>query len=182
MSRNISGKVKEFVFRRDQGKCVYCGSTENLEFDHVIPITKGGSNSERNIQLTCFECNRAKFNYLDDDFLKITRNQREKKKGSNISLLLNDILIPIGIINKLDWELSKYLMGLVCYHEDNHGYFIFKDKNKLGHFEMFNFDEINRKLRIPLSVFKGMQWERDSPFNYKRVLNESNQNGLFIWK
>ena len=29
MSRNISGKVKAFIFERDKGKCVYCGNTEN---------------------------------------------------------------------------------------------------------------------------------------------------------
>ena len=49
MSRNISGKIKLFIFERDKDQCVYCGSTENLEFDHIIPASKGGSNSERNI-------------------------------------------------------------------------------------------------------------------------------------
>lgn len=50
MSRNISGKIKLFIFERDKDQCVYCGSTENLEFDHIIPASKGGSNSERNIR------------------------------------------------------------------------------------------------------------------------------------
>jgi len=31
MNRNVSGGVKAFVFERDQGKCVYCGSSKNLE-------------------------------------------------------------------------------------------------------------------------------------------------------
>ena len=56
----IPDSVRLFVWQRDQGKCVRCGSTEKLEFDHIIPVTKGGSNTERNIQLLCEQCNRTK--------------------------------------------------------------------------------------------------------------------------
>jgi hypothetical protein len=56
----IPTAVKVFVWRRDQGRCIKCGSTENLEFDHIIPQVKGGSNTERNIQLLCLACNRSK--------------------------------------------------------------------------------------------------------------------------
>lgn len=52
--------VRIFVWRRDQGKCVQCGSSERLEYDHVIPVSRGGSNTERNIQLLCEICNRKK--------------------------------------------------------------------------------------------------------------------------
>ena len=59
-SRSISEQVKNAVWRRDEGKCVQCGSNENLEFDHIIPFSKGGANTKRNIQLLCESCNRAK--------------------------------------------------------------------------------------------------------------------------
>ena len=52
--------VRIFVWRRDLGKCIKCGSSERLEFDHIIPVTKGGSNTERNVQLLCEPCNRSK--------------------------------------------------------------------------------------------------------------------------
>jgi 5-methylcytosine-specific restriction endonuclease McrA len=39
---------------------VSCGSSDRLEFDHIIAVAKGGSNTERNIQLLCEACNRAK--------------------------------------------------------------------------------------------------------------------------
>ncbi|OGX26531.1 MAG: hypothetical protein A3J51_05880 [Omnitrophica WOR_2 bacterium RIFCSPHIGHO2_02_FULL_45_21] len=58
--RFISEDVKELVWRRDQGKCVKCGSKEKLEFDHIIPFSKGGSDTARNIQLLCEKCNRSK--------------------------------------------------------------------------------------------------------------------------
>src|SRR3989338_8871025 len=56
----IPESVRLFVWQRDEGQCVKCGSREKLEFDHIIPISEGGSNTERNIQLLCETCNREK--------------------------------------------------------------------------------------------------------------------------
>jgi 5-methylcytosine-specific restriction endonuclease McrA len=58
--QHIPDDVKLFVWQRDEGRCVNCGSPENLEFDHIIPISKGGSNTARNLQILCEACNRAK--------------------------------------------------------------------------------------------------------------------------
>ncbi|MCZ6702970.1 MAG: HNH endonuclease signature motif containing protein [Ignavibacteria bacterium] len=58
--REISQVVKDKVWNRDDGKCSQCGSKENLEFDHIIPFSKGGANTYRNIQLLCQSCNREK--------------------------------------------------------------------------------------------------------------------------
>ena len=60
----IPEDVQIFVWRRDQGRCVKCGNRENLEFDHIIPVSKGGSNSARNIQLLCQKCNRTKLDKI----------------------------------------------------------------------------------------------------------------------
>jgi len=56
----IPKQAQREVWRRDGGRCVECESQENLEFDHIIPVSKGGSNTARNIQLLCQECNRRK--------------------------------------------------------------------------------------------------------------------------
>ena len=56
----IPEEVQMFVWRRDGGKCVKCGSQGNLEYDHVIPVSKGGANTNRNIQLLCEACNSSK--------------------------------------------------------------------------------------------------------------------------
>lgn len=42
------------------GKCLSCGSNIKMEADHVIPISRGGSNSIDNIQPLCLKCNRSK--------------------------------------------------------------------------------------------------------------------------
>lgn len=59
-SRHISESVRHEVWRRDRGRCCQCGSQENLEYDHIIPFSKGGSNTARNIQLLCKVCNSKK--------------------------------------------------------------------------------------------------------------------------
>jgi 5-methylcytosine-specific restriction endonuclease McrA len=56
----IPKDVQAFVWNRDSGKCVACGSNENLEFDHIIAFSRGGANTARNLQLLCQVCNRAK--------------------------------------------------------------------------------------------------------------------------
>lgn len=56
----ISDEVKTAVWRRDSGVCINCGSNRELEFDHIIPLAMGGSNTFRNLQLLCAGCNRDK--------------------------------------------------------------------------------------------------------------------------
>ena len=59
--RLIPAAVKLHVWKRDKGRCVICGSTDNLHFDHIIPYSKGGSSLvAENIQLLCARHNIAK--------------------------------------------------------------------------------------------------------------------------
>ena len=59
--RQIPGEVQKEVYERDRGKCVKCGSTENLHFDHILPFSKGGSSKvAKNIQLLCARYNLKK--------------------------------------------------------------------------------------------------------------------------
>ena len=60
-NRMIPPQVKLEVWKRDKGKCVICGSNDNLHFDHIIPFSKGGSSLvAENIQLLCARHNIAK--------------------------------------------------------------------------------------------------------------------------
>ena len=62
LTRVISREVKAEVFQRDGGMCQHCGSKFNLEYDHIMPYSLGGSNAAKNIQLLCSTCNRSKGN------------------------------------------------------------------------------------------------------------------------
>lgn len=59
-ARHISAEVRRHVWKRDNQQCVECGSRNNLEMDHAIPFSRGGSNSIANIRLLCQQCNRTK--------------------------------------------------------------------------------------------------------------------------
>jgi HNH endonuclease len=60
-NRLIPTEVKREVWKRDKGKCVLCGSQENLHFDHVLPFSKGGTSLlASNIQLLCVKHNLMK--------------------------------------------------------------------------------------------------------------------------
>lgn len=58
--QKIPQEVKIVVWQRDGGRCVECSSQRELEFDHIIPLALGGSNTDRNLQLLCGGCNRRK--------------------------------------------------------------------------------------------------------------------------
>jgi hypothetical protein len=60
-NRLIPSSVKLEVWKRDKGKCILCGSQDNLHFDHIIPYSKGGSSLvAENIQILCARHNLEK--------------------------------------------------------------------------------------------------------------------------
>jgi len=59
-SRRVPESVRREVFYRDGGRCVRCAAMEYLEYDHIIPYSRGGANTVNNIQLLCRRCNQLK--------------------------------------------------------------------------------------------------------------------------
>lgn len=60
-TRIIPTSVKLEVWARDGGRCVACGATDELHFDHVVPYSKGGTSLKaENIQLLCARHNLSK--------------------------------------------------------------------------------------------------------------------------
>ena len=67
-ARYIPFNIKMRVVRRDNYTCQKCGVhllDNEVEFDHIIPVSKGGSTEEHNIRLTCYDCNREKTNRVE---------------------------------------------------------------------------------------------------------------------
>ena len=52
------------VFLRDRFQCQYCGTGEDLTFDHVIPRHRGGATTWDNVVAACSPCNLLKGSYL----------------------------------------------------------------------------------------------------------------------
>jgi 5-methylcytosine-specific restriction endonuclease McrA len=55
------------VFLRDRFTCQYCGTREDLTFDHVVPRSKGGQTTWENVVAACSPCNLKKGDRLPRD-------------------------------------------------------------------------------------------------------------------
>lgn len=54
-------ELRGVVFERDDYTCQYCGERGGkLECDHVVPVSRGGSNELENLATACKKCNRSK--------------------------------------------------------------------------------------------------------------------------
>jgi 5-methylcytosine-specific restriction endonuclease McrA len=67
-SIKISTSLRNQILERDDYTCQECGATEEdeveLQVDHKIPRSKGGSNEPSNLQVLCFDCNNEKSDNL----------------------------------------------------------------------------------------------------------------------
>lgn len=77
-NRNISLSTRTDIFERDNYTCQICGKNKHddgvkLEIDHIIPVSRGGSDNINNLQTLCFECNRGKSDKILHNHI---RNQR----------------------------------------------------------------------------------------------------------
>src|SRR5262245_22306006 len=62
-TRLIPSEIKKDV---DRGRCVICGETQNLHFDHDLPFSKGGTSmSARNVRLLCMKHNLQKSDKIE---------------------------------------------------------------------------------------------------------------------
>lgn len=57
LSRSISKELRNYILNRDGVCCRWCGSTDNLEIDHIWPVSKGGPTIPDNLQVLCVYCN-----------------------------------------------------------------------------------------------------------------------------
>ena len=61
--KDITPKLRFSVLSRDLYTCQYCGAHApdvRLEIDHIVPVSKGGTNDIGNLITSCEECNYGK--------------------------------------------------------------------------------------------------------------------------
>jgi hypothetical protein len=67
----VRGSVRYEVLKRAGGRCELCGESARnvqIDVDHIIPRSKGGSNDATNLQALCRTCNAQKRDRDDTDF------------------------------------------------------------------------------------------------------------------
>lgn len=88
----FSEEIRDKVFRRDGYRCVKCGAhrdQKRLEVDHIIPISKGGTNDIGNLQTLCWECNKDKGSIVPNLGLKYDIEIKENELKT-LNKLLQD--------------------------------------------------------------------------------------------
>jgi 5-methylcytosine-specific restriction protein A len=58
----VNAQIRLKVFSRDKYRCVECGKSAHLTIDHILPISKGGTDELNNLQTMCDGCNQRKAN------------------------------------------------------------------------------------------------------------------------
>jgi hypothetical protein len=136
-SRHIPDTIKRQIWERDCGICVKCNSNENIEYDHIHPVSKGGNSDLDNLQLLCRSCNRKKraktaerpsttleltsrdtldMRILETETDEETEIEKEKKQPS-LSLAeiqkvysdtFKDLMPSTTIINRLQWFVDNF--------------------------------------------------------------------------
>jgi 5-methylcytosine-specific restriction endonuclease McrA len=67
---NLTPEDIQAQFKRQKGKCYYCNNPlgDDYELDHVVPLSRGGSNLPDNIVMACKPCNRSKHDKLPHEW------------------------------------------------------------------------------------------------------------------
>ena len=73
------------IYIRDNYECVYCGATNNLTIDHVLPTSRGGKNTWQNMVTCCKKCNAKKDNRTPNE---ANMNMKYKPFEPSFSLLV----------------------------------------------------------------------------------------------
>ena len=94
----VSNKIRFAVYRRDGNRCRRCGSTYNLEVDHIFPISKGGKSNFDNLQTLCHNCNAAKSNKIE--FGAIDPRAKRREHNETCPICSAPLVLRNGKYNK----------------------------------------------------------------------------------
>ena len=117
-------ELRSFIFSRSNGKCVYCGA-KATEIDHVIPRSKGGTNSVYNLVASCRSCNEKKSNLslkefgkkVGKDFSKL----EPKKLPKDAAIVQSARNYMVKEITKLVSDTTLHDAWLTKYNRDQLG-------------------------------------------------------------
>ena len=117
---NVDYKFIRHLLDRD--RCEYCGKKlawNEREIEHKMPVNKGGDNSNSNLCISCFECNREKQDRTYDEYIEFRKNQ--KVTASDIKTLF-DLFSKHTLL-----ETEQSVEEVIEHHESEVKHKIIKD-------------------------------------------------------
>jgi hypothetical protein len=87
---HIPAHVRREVWKRDGGRCTWklangeiCGSTSDLQFDHIEPLALGGTSTVDNVRIACRPHNLEASRRVFGDWVdRYTRKGRERRAAA----------------------------------------------------------------------------------------------------
>ena len=117
-------KLRVFIFSRSNGKCSYCGK-QAQEIDHVVPRSKGGTDSVNNLTATCRSCNEKKSNLTLKAFGKLMNKDyshlEPKKLPKDAAIVQSARNYMVKEITKLVPDTTTHDAWLTKYNRDELG-------------------------------------------------------------
>ena len=94
-------EIREYLLEKFGRKCAYCGkeNIKDLEVEHIIPKTRGGSNRVSNLTIACKKCNLKKSNQTAEEFGHPEVQAQVKKP-----------LKDVATVNATRWEIYRRLL------------------------------------------------------------------------
>lgn len=117
ISRHITAVTQRRVLRRDNYICQMCNKhipDTEINFDHIIPWSKGGSSDESNIRLLCESCNKKRSNNYEDQYLLANTNEIFNEPCSINYDMVFDLLRLFLVAIELDKKLGTFTEDMFC--------------------------------------------------------------------
>ena len=167
ITRHIPQTVKFAVNRRDNFICQECGQhvrDNDVNYDHIIPYSKGGSSEASNIRLLCSTCNKKRGNDFEDTHLIVRHGELYSDPLSLESEMIQDLLEIcqlLLILEKQDLdEARKNLFSIIKTDDLETDIFVcslvFKIKELLSDDEVFTVKKKLKVLKIRWGLIDGV--------------------------
>lgn len=117
ISRQISMVTQRRVMRRDNYICQICHKPipdDKINFDHIIPWSKGGSSDESNIRLLCENCNKARGNNFEEQYLVAHTHELYYDPSSISPEMVTDLLQLFLVAIELNARLGGEWREVFC--------------------------------------------------------------------
>ena len=116
--------LKKFIFSKTNGRCSYCGA-KATEIDHIVPKSKGGSNSPSNLTPACRSCNQMKSNKTLKEFGKLVGKDfshlKPKRLPKDAAIVQSARNYTIRKIKDIIPNTISYASWLTKYNRDELG-------------------------------------------------------------
>lgn len=162
--QSIPKSIRFEVFKRDKFTCQYCGRKAPdiiLQIDHIIPVSKGGTNDLLNLIISCVDCNLGKSNrtLADTTIIDRKRSQMEElqDRREQIEMMMEWQRGLVALDQYLIEQLAEFWSELIeSYSLTEYG------KNSLKKLlRQYNPDDVMEAMRIAAKQY--LQYKDDKP-------------------